>query len=241
MLPDTDKTTVDPVTLASSAQSTESANKESPTQSEPARPAVEVEEIRTEEALAGKPKANKHVAVQKEEPNPLLLDPYDFERCAITIVYSRVGDRQASVSVYNHKDDPIVKTFPLVEVPLPEEIAIVIEKLLEIWPDGKVSATMVLLPQEDETERRMVISIRTGNDTPIVLTGAASEFPLPPSITTLLEELKKLLPARAMQKIEKEAKERARNVSRLSTGKASSSTAKPASANVDGKTQMTLF
>ena len=238
MLPDTDEPKLDTVVSAPSNAPIENTDAKSTTRSEPA---VEVEEIRTEEPTAGKPKVNNQVAAQKEEPNPLLLDPYDFERCAITIVYSRVGDRQASVSVYNHKDDPIVKTFPLVEVPLPEEIACVIEKLLEIWPDGKVSATMVLLPQEDETERRMVISIRAGNDTPIVLTGAASEFPLPPSITTLLEELKKLLPARAMQKIEKEAKERARNASRFSTGKASSSTAKPASANVDGKTQMTLF
>lgn len=238
MLPNTDEPTLDTVVSAPSKPSIENTDVKSTTQSEPT---VDVEEIRTEEPTAGKPKVNKHVAVQKEDPNPMLLDPYDFDRCAITIVYSRVGDRQASVSVYNHKDDPIVKTYPLVEVPLPEEIAIVIEKLLEIWPDGKVSATMVLMPQEDESERKMVISIRTGNDTPIVLTGTASEFPLPPSIKALLVELKKLLPARAMQKIEKEAQERAKNVSKLSTGKAGSSTAKPASANVDGKTQMTLF
>ena len=135
-----------------------------------------------------------------------------------------------------------MKTFPLVEVPLPEQIACVIEQLLEIWPDGKVSATMVLLPREDESERKMVVSIRSGNDTPIVLTGVASEFPLPPSITTLLDELKELLPARAMQKIEKEAKARSKTNARTTTGKAMSSTpSKPSPTAVDGKTQMTLF
>ena len=195
MLPNTDETTVDTVTLAPSKQSIETTEVKSTTQSEPGKLPVEVEEIHTEEASAGKVQVKRHVTEQTEDPNPLLLDPYEFDHCAITIVYSRVGDRQASISVHNHKDDPLVKTFPLVEVPLPEQIAFVIEQLLEIWPDSKVSATMVLLPREDESERKMVVSIRSGNDTPIVLTGVASEFPLPPSITTLLDELKELLPA----------------------------------------------
>lgn len=168
-----------------------------------------------------------------------MLDPYDFDRCTITILYTRVGDRQASISVHNHKDDPLLKTFPLVEVPLPEEIACVIERLLEIWPESTVSATMVLLPQENEAERRMVVSIRAGNDTPIVLTGAASQFPLPPPIATLLHELKELFPARAMQKIENDARKRAKAGSRSTSGKTTS--ARSTTENVDGKTQMKLF
>lgn len=241
MLPITDETTVDNVALAASKRPIETTQVEATTLSEPAKPPVEVEEIHTEQASTDKVQAKSHVAEKKEEPNPLLLDPYDFDRCTVTIVYTRVGDQQASISVHNHKDDPLVKTFPLVEVPLPEQIAWGIEKLLEIWPDGKVSATMVLLPQEDESERRMVVSIRTGNDTPIVLTGTASDFPLPPSITTLLDELKELLPARAMQQIEKEAKKKSKAAPRTISSKTTASTAKPASANVDGKTQMTLF
>lgn len=199
---------------------------------------AEVEEIRTDEAPTGITQPKKRAAEKKEDPNPLLIDPYEFDQCTITIVYTRLGDRQASISVHNHKDDPIVKTFPLVEVPLPEQIACVIEQLLEIWPDGKVSATMVLLPQEDETERRMVVSIRTANDTPVVLTGTASEFPLPASVTTLLDELKELLPARAMSKIQKEAKEK----SKLTAAKTTSpAPIKTALATNNGKTQMTLF
>jgi len=223
MLPNTDNTTV--ATVAST------------TSNKVGKAPVEVEEINTQQSSAEKAPSTKRAAETTEEPNPLLLDPYDFDRCAISILYSRIGDRQASVSVHNHKDDPIVKTLPLVEVPLPEQIACVIEQLLEIWPDGKVSATLVLLPQEEEAERRMVVSIRTGSDTPIVLTGAAAEFPLPPSITTLLDELKELLPARAMRKIEKDAKKNSKAAPRTSSGKA----ALPASGNVDGKTQMTLF
>ena len=203
---------------------------------------VEVEEIRTEQVQAGKVQTRKAAPEKKEEPNPLLLDPYEFDHCTITIVYTRVGDQRASVSVHNHKDDPIVRSFLLVEVPLPLEIACVIEKLLEIWPDSKLSATMVLLPHESETERKMVVSIRAGSDTPIVLVGPASEFPLPPPISALLYELKESLPTRAMQKIEKEAKEKSRTLPKAATIKLSSPTpTKPTPDKVDGKTQMTLF
>lgn len=203
---------------------------------------VEVEEIRTEPAPASKVQTRKSAPEKKEEPSPLLLDPYEFDHCTITIVYTRVGDQQASVSVHNHKDDPIVRTFPLVEVPLPLEIACVIEKFLAIWPDARVSVTMALLPQEGEAERRMAVSIRAGGDTPIVLTGPASEFPLPTPITALLDELKELLPTRAMQKLEKEAKEKSRTLSKTAPTKSmSSALAKPASGQIDGKTQMSLF
>jgi hypothetical protein len=208
-------------------------------------PAVNVEEIHTESETAEKSTTTKRAVEKKEEPSPLLLDPYEFDQCTITIVYTRIGDKQATVSVHSHKDDPSLKTFPLVEVPLVEPIACVIEKVLEIWPDSKVSVTMVLLPKGNEAERQMVISIRAGNDTPVILAGIASQFPLPLPITALLEELKELLPNHAMQKIEKEAKERSKATSKAASAKVSSGVsptpAKPVPATVDGKTQMTLF
>jgi hypothetical protein len=203
---------------------------------------IEVEEIRTEPAPINKVQTRKAAPEKKEETSPLLLDPYEFDHCTVTIVYTRVGDQQATVSVQNHKDDPIVRTFPLVEVPLPLEIACVIERLLEIWPDARASVTMVLLPRDGEVERKMAVSIRAGVDTPIVLAGPVSEFPLPTPITALLDELKELLPARAMQRIEKEAKEKSRIPSRAAPTKSmSSAPARPASGQIDGKTQMSLF
>lgn len=237
MLPQTIETTDDTLRAVTSNENTEMAEAgladENP---------VEVEEIRTEPTPASKVQTRKSAPEKKEEPSPLLLDPYEFDRCTVTIVYTRVGDQQATVSVQNHKDDPMIKTFPLVEVPLPVQIACVMEKLFEIWPDGKVSATMVLLPRVDEAERKMAVSIRAGGDTPIVLAGPASEFPLPTPITTMLDELKELLPTRAMQKLEKEAKEKSRTPSRATPTKSmSSAPAKPASGQIDGKTQMSLF
>ena len=241
MLPQTHVTT-DALASVVSEKPMEEAGVQPAGSSESSEQPVKVEEIRTEDALVGEAQTKKLIAEKKEDPNPLLLDPYEFEQCTITVVYTRVGDQQVSVSVHNHKDEPIVKSFPLVEVPLPEQIAYVIEQLLEMWPDGKVSATMVLLPQEDESERKMVVSIRAGNDTPIVLAGLASEFPLPPPITALLKELEELLPARAMQKIENDAKARSKTNTRTTTVKATSSTpSKPGPIEVDGKTQMTLF
>lgn len=206
---------------------------------------AEVEEIRTDETPAAQTQPKRRAAEKKEDPNPLLLDPYEFDKCTITIVYTCVGDQQASVSIHNHKDDPIVKTFPLAEVPLPEQIEGVMSKLLEIWPDGKVSAAMVLLPIEGETERKMVVSIRAGNDTPIVQSGSTSEFPLPTPITSMLDELKELLPTRAMKKIEKEAKTQAKSKPGSKTptkSAAPAATTKPAPVTTkDGKTQISMF
>jgi len=203
---------------------------------------AEVEEIRTEETSTEKTKPQKRAPEKREDPSPLLLDPYEFDRCTVTIVYTRVGDQQATVSVRNHKDDPMIKTFPLVEVPLPVQIACVMEKLFEIWPDGKVSTTMVLLPRVGEAGRRMAVSVRAGGDTPIVLSGPASDFPLPAPITGMLDVLKDLLPTRALSKIEKEAKETSRKNSRPIAAKtASPPPAKAAPVKFDGKTQMTLF
>lgn len=242
MMIQTDETKTDAVEPAVSEKLVEEAQADSVESGAYNEPPAEVEEIRSDETPTGKTQPKKRVAEKKEDPNPLLLDPYEFDQCTITIVYTRVGDQQASVSVHNHKDDPIVKTWPLAEVPLPEQIDSVLKKLLEIWPHGKVSATMVLLPIEGEAERKMVVSARAGSDTPIVLSGPASEFQLPAPITAMLDELKELLPARAMKKIEKEAKEKSKTNPKTVVAKTTSPTpTKAAPVTKDGKTQMTLF
>lgn len=240
MSPQTDETKTDVVELAIPEKPGEESQVDTVKSDASNEPPAEVEEIRTGDTPTAKAQPKKHATENKEDPNPLLLDPYEFDKCAITIVYTCVVDQQASVSIHNHKDDPIVKTFPVVEVPLPGQIEDVMSKLLEIWPDGKVSATMVLLPIEGETERKMVVSIRAGNDTPIVRSGPASEFPLPAPITAMLDELKELLPARAMKKIEKEAEEKSRTDPKTAASKTAPET-KPAPVTKDGKTQMSLF
>jgi hypothetical protein len=209
-------------------------------------PPSDVEEIRTDEAITGKTASNtkpqKSGITKNDEPNPLLLDPYEFDLCTITIIYTRTRDTQVSVSVHSHKDEPIVKTYPQVEVRLPEQIEGVMQKLFEIWPDGKITATLVLLPTESDTKRKMVISIRAGSDTPIVLAGPAWQFPLPAPITSMLSELKELLPVHAMKKMEKEAKENSKTNLKPAAAKTSAPIApKIIPARVDGKTQMTLF
>lgn len=242
MMIQTDETKTDDVEPAVSEKLVEEAQADTVEPSASNEPPADVEEIRTDEASTGKTQPKKRVVEKKEDPNPLLLDPYEIDQCTITIVYTRVGDQQASVSVHNHKDDPIVKTFPLAEVPLAEQIDGVMKKLLEIWPYGKISTTMVLLPVEGEAERKMVVSVRAGSDTPIVLSGPASELPLPAPISAMLDELKELLPAGAMKKIEEEAKTKSKANSKTVATKITSSTpTKGAPAKVDGKTRMTLF
>jgi hypothetical protein len=161
-----------------------------------------IEEIRTDTPAS--PKASQ---TQKEAPNPLLTDPYEFNRCTITIVYTLLANQgNVSVSVHSHKDAPIVKTFPEAEVPLPERVSRVIGTLQEIWPGSEVSATFALLPQTEGADRMVTVSIRANRDTPLVHSCLESELPLPAPILAMLEELKVLLPGRAMESIQKAAK-----------------------------------
>jgi len=164
--------------------------------------AVPIEEIRTDT-----PAVPKTSQTQKEASNPLLTDPYEFKRCTITIVYTLLANQgNVSVSVHSHKDAPIVKTFPEAEVQLPERVSRVMGTLREMWSGSEVSATFALLPQVEDTERMVTVSVRANRDTPLVQSCGESELPLPAPILSMLDELKALLPGRAMESIQKAAK-----------------------------------
>lgn len=144
-----------------------------------------------------------------EEPisNPLLLDPYEWDKCTITVGYSLLPDKNVTVSVHNHKDEPIVREFPVEEVPLPEKISSVMVTLQSIWPTNSVNATVVLLPKpENVPERPIIASVRVATDTPIVQEGVESNLPFPAPIVAMLEELKAMVPERALKNIEKNTK-----------------------------------
>jgi len=183
---------------------------------------------------------------KKDEPiaNPLLHDPYEWDQCTITVVYVLLPDQTVSVSIHNHKDEPILKTFAALEVPLPEKISRVMATLQAIWPDSTASATMVLMPKPaDATERTIVVSVRAGNDTPIVQTGVESNLPFPTQINAMLDELKALLPTRALKRIEKDAKTKISPSTKPMAKTASKPAIKPTTvvpADVK-KIQLTLF
>ena len=169
----------------------------------------QVEEIDSSTPVAelGKPASRTTGSKEQSPSNPLLDDPYEWDQCSITLVYALLPDQTVSVSIHNHKDEPIVKSFPASEVPLPEKISGVMATLQAMWPESTVSATIVLMPKTVEaTERPIVVSVRAGNDTPIVQTGVESNLPFPTQINAMLDELKALLPTRALKRIEKDAK-----------------------------------
>jgi hypothetical protein len=190
-----------------------------------------------------KPASDKR---EEPPPNPLLLDPYEWDKCTITVGYSLLPDKKVSVSTHNHKDEPIVKEFPVEEVPLPEKISSVMATLQTIWPTSPVKATVVLLPKPDNAvERPIVASVRVSTDTPIMQEGVESNLPFPAPIVAMLEELKVLMPDRALKNIEKNAKAKTAMPVKP-TGK--SATSKPAaSINAPGanknvrQDQMKLF
>jgi hypothetical protein len=183
------------------------------TESEPAALEV-IEEIdaapkaQGAKALPGKA-VTKPAPHKREEspPNPILLDPYEWDKCTITIGYSLLPNKKVSVSVHNHKDEPIVKDFPADEVPLTEKISGVMANLQSIWPTSLVNTTVVLLPKPDHApERPIIASVRVSTDTPIVQEGIETNLPFPAPIVAMLDELKALMPERALKNIEKNAK-----------------------------------
>ena len=190
----------------------------------------------------------KPAPYKREEPppNPLLLDPYEWDKCTITVGYSLLPDKKVSVSVYNHKDEPIVKEFPVEEVPLPEKISGVMATLQSIWPTSPINAIVVLLPKpENATERPIIASVRVSTDTPIMQEGVESNLLFPAPIIAMFEELKALMPDRALKNIEKNAKAKtatpAKPTNKSATPKAAASvSATSANKNVR-QDQMKLF
>ena len=190
----------------------------------------------------------KPAPYKREEPlpNPLLLDPYEWDKCTITVGYSLLPDKKVSVSVHNHKDEPIVREFPVEEVPLPEKISSVMATLQSVWPTSPVNATVVLLPKpENAPERPIVASVRVSTDTPIMQEGTESNIPFPAPIVAMLEELKALMPDRALKNIEKNAKAKTaatvKPTSKSAASKPAASVSAPGADKNVRQNQMTLF
>jgi hypothetical protein len=104
---------------------------------------------------------------------------------------------------------------------------------------------VVLLPKPDDApERPIIASVRVSQDTPIVQEGVESNLPFPAPIVAMLEELKAMMPERALKNIEKNAKAKTatsvKPVSKTASKPATSISAPAANKNVR-KDQMTLF
>src|SRR5512133_3855208 len=141
------------VQAAAAPELVDIATTQPPTEVESEVPAPrDIEEIDTApkaqvaKALPGKAVAKAAPSKREEPPpNPLVLDPYEWDQCTITVGYSLLPDKRVSVSVHNHKDDPIVREFPADEVPRPEKISQVMAALQTIWPTSPVNTAVVLL------------------------------------------------------------------------------------------------
>ena len=208
------------------------------------KPLAEVEEIDSSAPVKPTHSAAKVATRDEPTPNPLLEDPYEWERCTITIRYSLLPDHTVSVSVHNHEDEPILKTFSEAEITLPESISSVMAMLRAIWPTSTVSATIALMPKlADSTERVVVTSIRADDDTPIVQTDVEGNLPFPAQINQMLDELKAALPGRALKFIEKTAKAKVTSVTKPAAKASSKAVVKPAitAPVATTKSQLSLF
>ena len=208
------------------------------------KPQEDVEEIDSSVPARQSPPPKATTRRDEPLPNPLVEDPYEWERCTITIRYSLLPDHTVSVSVYNHKDEPIVRTFPETEMSLPERINSVVAMLQTIWPTSTVSATIVLMPKlPDATDRTVVTSIRADSDTPIVQTDVEGNLPFPGQINQMLDELKSALPGRALKHIEKSAKTRVAAASKPVAKPLSKTVVKPTTTapTASNKSQLSLF
>jgi len=205
-----------------------------------------VEEIDSSPTSIQQSKPSPSMSAKKEEPlpNPILEDPYEWEQCAITVVYALLPDQTVSISIHNHKDEPIVKNFAATEVPLPEKMSGVMQGLRGMWPNNTISATLVLMPKPAEAvERSIIVSLRAGNDTPIIQTCVQSDLPFPAPINMMLDELKAMLPTRALKRIEKDAKTKSNTGTKPGAKPASKTTIKQTAAvpGSSAKSQLSLF
>jgi hypothetical protein len=245
------ESTATPETVETEATTPASAETEAPTatESKTATTPQVIEEIDTSPKATVAKAVTKPVPYKREEPppNPLILDPYEWDQCTITVGYSLLPDKKVSVSVHNHKDDPIVKEFPAEEVPLPEKISQVMATLQSIFPTSPVNATVVLLPKpEGAVERPIIASVRVSTDTPIVQEGVESNLPFPAPIVAMLDELKALMPERALKNIEKLAKAKTATTAKTvakptATKPAAKATAPAAKKRNDHSDNLTLF
>jgi hypothetical protein len=206
----------------------------------------DIEEIDSSAPVTAPNKSISKGTLQRNEPvpNPLLEDPYDWEKCTVTVTYALMPDQSVSISVHNHKDEPLVKSFAEKDVLLPERIKRVMQTLQTIWPTSVISSTLALLPKSpNETDRTIIVSVRAGLDTPIVLTDTEANLALPSAISSMLAELKALLPARALKRIEKDAKTRMAPAQKTAIKTLPKPTLKPTSATptAPGKSQLSLF
>ena len=118
--------------------------------------------------------------------------------------------------------------------------------LRSIWPISSVNATVVLLPKlENAPERSIIASVRVSTDTPIVQESVESNLPFPAPIVAMLEELKALMPERALRNIEKNAKAKnaitVKSAKKPTTSKPPATISTPAANKNIHKDQMTLF
>lgn len=119
----------------------------------------------------------------------------------------------------------------------------------DAYEDGKYQITFAItyLPRKDgESERMLAVGVRNHLDQPILKLVPESRLgPLPPLLLSMLEELKSLLPGRAMARIEAKAKEQAEKEKRQQRLKPKTASASPAKAekktSLPAKEQLNLF
>jgi hypothetical protein len=91
----------------------------------------------------------------------------------------------------------------------------------------------------------MIASVRVSQDTPIVQEGVESNLPFPSPIVAMLEELKALMPERALKNIEKNAKEKSatalKPAGKSTASKPATTGSAPAANKNVRQNQMTLF
>ena len=72
-----------------------------------------------------------------------------------------------------------------------------------------IAVQIVLLPHDgDARGRELMVGVRNHQDTPIIRVFRMDEIQLPEAVTGLLDELRAQLPMRAMEKIQRETKEK---------------------------------
>lgn len=132
----------------------------------------------TEEEASAAPTDNTNpsttpVPAAQKQVNVVEEDPYEFDKCLITIAMALMPDdgnpdgRMVVLGVRNHQDEPILATVQLSDLmPLPDPIQQLIDQLKEQLPARSAKAAEKRAKAKEEEEKRKAASSRsTGKST----------------------------------------------------------------------------